>query len=80
MPRFYISGWGLHCGNAAETLFTRPATVYRMSETGFRTTGDIMDNPQSVKEIAYSQLLKLGSSGIDCYNDIDMLVVGMYNK
>ena len=46
----------------------------------FRTTGDIMDNPQSVKEIAYSQLLKLGSSGIDCYNDIDMLVVGMYNK
>lgn len=46
----------------------------------FRTTGDIMDNPASIRDIAFSQLKKLGTSGIDCFNDIDMLVVGMYNK
>lgn len=46
----------------------------------FRTTTDILDNPVSVKNIAYSQLDKLGTSATGCFNDIDMLVVGMYNK
>ena len=46
----------------------------------YRTTTDIQDNPISVKNIAFSQLKKLGYSATGCYNDIDMLVVGMYNR
>ncbi len=46
----------------------------------YRTTTDILDNPVSVRDIALSQLDKLGASATGCFNDIDMLVVGMYNK
>lgn len=46
----------------------------------YRTTTDIQDNPIAVRDIAYSQIPLLGSSGIGCYNDIDMLVVGMFNN
>lgn len=46
----------------------------------YRSTGDIMDNPESYRRIALSQLRKLGTSAPQCFNDVDMLTVGMYGK
>lgn len=46
----------------------------------YRSTGDISDKFQSVKEIAVSQIANLCMSGSGCFNDPDMLVVGMYGK
>lgn len=44
----------------------------------FRSTGDIQDNWQSIKDLALSQIEKAPFSGPYCHNDIDMLVVGMH--
>ncbi len=44
----------------------------------WRSTGDIQDNWESIKNLALSQRDKENLSGPYCYNDIDMLVVGMY--
>ncbi|MBO7359337.1 MAG: glycoside hydrolase family 27 protein [Clostridia bacterium] len=46
----------------------------------FRSTGDIVDNPESFKKILISQLGKFSQSGAQCFNDMDMLTVGMYGK
>ena len=46
----------------------------------YRSTGDIFDNPESYRSIARSQLKKLGASAPQCFNDVDMLTVGMYGK
>jgi len=46
----------------------------------YRSTGDITDNFESMKNIAVSQMNKFGYSAPGCYNDIDMLTVGMYGK
>ncbi len=46
----------------------------------YRSTGDIQDNFQSFSNIVRSQLDKFCMSGPACYNDIDMLTVGMYGK
>ncbi len=46
----------------------------------YRSTGDIVDNFKSVMQIADSQEKNLGYSAPGCYNDMDMLVVGMYGK
>ena len=46
----------------------------------YRSTGDIHDNPESYRKIAVSQLDKLGASAPHCFNDVDMLTVGMYGK
>ena len=46
----------------------------------YRSTGDIFDNPESYRKIALSQLHKLGTSAPQCFNDVDMLTVGMYGK
>ncbi|MBQ8954307.1 MAG: glycoside hydrolase family 27 protein [Clostridia bacterium] len=46
----------------------------------YRSTGDIVDNPESYRNIAKSQMDKLGYSAPGCFNDIDMLTVGMYGK
>ena len=46
----------------------------------FRSTMDINDSWESIKEIALSQLNKQAFSGPYCHNDMDMLVVGMYGK
>jgi len=46
----------------------------------YRSTGDIFDNPESYRGIAKSQLPKLGTSAPQCFNDMDMLTVGMYGK
>ena len=46
----------------------------------YRSTGDIFDNYQSFTDIAKSQLDKLHISGSYCFNDMDMLTVGMCGK
>lgn len=44
----------------------------------YRSTGDIQDNWNSIKNLAKSQLDKTAYTGNYCHNDMDMLVVGMY--
>lgn len=46
----------------------------------YRSTGDIFDNFKSYSEIVKSQLDNFCMSGSSCFNDIDMLTVGMYGK
>ena len=46
----------------------------------YRSTGDIQDNFKSFTDIARSQLSNFCMSGHDCFNDIDMLTIGMYGK
>ena len=43
----------------------------------FRSTGDIQDSWQSIKNLALSQMGNECYGGNFCHNDIDMLVVGM---
>ena len=54
-----------------------------MRSTGahlYRSTGDIFDNYESFKGIATSQIPHLACSAPNCFNDLDMLTVGMYGK
>ncbi|QKS60285.1 glycoside hydrolase family 27 protein [Paenibacillus barcinonensis] len=44
----------------------------------YRSTGDIRDNWDFVKELALSQIGKQSYTGSFCHNDMDMLIVGMY--
>ena len=46
----------------------------------YRSTGDIQDNFKSFTDIARSQLDNFCMSGANCFNDMDMLTVGMYGK
>ncbi|MDD3409680.1 MAG: glycoside hydrolase family 27 protein, partial [Eubacteriales bacterium] len=46
----------------------------------YRSTGDIMDNYRSFTDIAKSQIDNLCMSAVGCFNDMDMLTVGMYGK
>ena len=46
----------------------------------YRSTGDIFDAFGSMKEIAVGQLPKFDTSAPGCFNDMDMLTVGMYKK
>lgn len=46
----------------------------------FRSTIDIQDAWKSIESIAVSQLDNQCFNGVDCFNDMDMLVVGMYGK
>ncbi len=46
----------------------------------YRSTGDIFDNFKSFSGIARSQLPNFCMSGANCFNDMDMLTVGMYGK
>lgn len=51
-----------------------------IKETGadlWRSTGDIMDTWNSIKKIGQSQIKALEYNGKGCFNDMDMLVVGM---
>ncbi len=43
----------------------------------YRSTGDISDNFRSFTDIAQSQIHKMAYSTPGCFNDIDMLIVGM---
>ena len=46
----------------------------------WRSTGDIFDNFDSIKFIAQSQIKVAEYNGLGCFNDMDMLVVGMNGK
>lgn len=46
----------------------------------FRSTVDIQDAWSSIQKIASSQMDLQGYGGPDCFNDMDMLVVGMYGR
>ena len=58
-----------------------PQTWMRsVGANSFRSTADILDNFQSAATIAESQLHLLHCSAASCFNDMDMLTVGMYGK
>lgn len=59
-------------GNAAVETWARSVGVDM-----YRSTGDIFDSFESIKDLSNSQKDKLHSSSAGCFNDIDMLVVGM---
>lgn len=46
----------------------------------WRSTEDIYDNWESIKKLLYHQLEVLPYGGKGCFNDMDMLVVGMKGK
>ncbi len=46
----------------------------------YRSTGDIFDNFPRMREIAESQFDKQCYNATGCFNDLDMLTVGMYGK
>ena len=46
----------------------------------FRSTHDILDNFPSAARIALSQLEAFSASAAPCFNDMDMLTVGMFGK
>ena len=54
-----------------------------IKETGsdtFRSTGDINDSWASIKDLALSQFKVAEYNGKGCFNDMDMLIVGMKGK
>lgn len=55
-------------------------TRYWIKETGahsWRSTCDILDNWKSIKDLIFSQMKTMELNGQGCFNDMDMLVVGM---
>lgn len=46
----------------------------------WRSTGDIADSWKSVKELVHQQEKLHTYTGVGCFNDMDMLIVGMYGK
>ncbi len=46
----------------------------------WRSTGDIFDTWESVKDLAKQQGALHTYNGVGCFNDMDMLIVGMYGK
>lgn len=68
---FSACNWGMD--NVHQWIRSAGAHMYR-------STGDIFDSFQSFSDIALSQLDKFGYSAPGCFNDIDMLTCGMYNK
>lgn len=54
-----------------------------IKETGaqmWRSTGDIHDSWKSVVDLTEKQFDKFKTNGLGCFNDMDMLIVGMYGK
>lgn len=54
--------------------------VKTTSSSMWRSTGDIFDTWESVKNLAKQQERLFPYQGLGCFNDMDMLVVGMYGK
>ncbi len=46
----------------------------------WRSTGDIFDNWNSIKSLIEQQFDRLAYGGKGCFNDMDMLVIGMHGK
>lgn len=58
-------------------------TAQWIKETGasmWRSTGDIFDSWESVKDLTRRQEKLHPYNGVGCFNDMDMLIVGMYGK
>lgn len=54
-----------------------------IKETGahtWRSTGDVFDSWESIKDLTISQIKTTEYNGLGCFNDMDMLVVGMKGK
>lgn len=54
-----------------------------IKETGahmWRSTGDISDNWESVKDLLWRQVRLQKFNGLGCFNDMDMLIVGMHGS
>ena len=63
--------WG--CDNVHQWIRSVGAHMYR-------STGDIFDNFVSYRDIFLSQIDNFPYSAPGCFNDVDMLTVGMYSK
>ena len=50
------------------------------SASMWRSTGDIFDTWESIKDLTKQQARLLPFNGVGCFNDMDMLVVGMRGK
>lgn len=50
------------------------------SASMWRSTGDIVDTWESVKSLAAQQKALHPYNGVGCFNDMDMLIVGMHGK
>lgn len=68
---FSACNWGVD--NSVEWINTTGAHMWRC-------TGDIFDSWASIKELALAQIGRQPYYSPTCFNDIDMLVVGMYGK
>ncbi len=68
---FAACNWGV--GEPAEWMRSHGAHTYR-------STGDIRDSLKSFTDIFRSQYTNIEGNAPGCYNDLDMLIVGMRNK
>lgn len=68
---FSACSWG--ADNTAEWIRESGAAMWR-------STGDIVDSWASIKSLTEEQESILAYGGKGCFNDMDMLVVGMYGK
>ena len=68
---FSACNWGMH--ESEKWMRSVGAHMYR-------STGDIADNCKSYTDIAMSQEYKQCYGAPQCFNDMDMLIVGMYGK
>ena len=68
---FSACNWG--CNDVHTWIRSTGAGMYR-------STGDICDNFVSMRDIFLSQIDKTGYTGSGCFNDMDMLTVGMRNR
>ncbi len=68
---FAACSWG--ADNTREWIKTTGAHTWR-------STGDIYDSWESIKKLAMQQTDIQSTNGLGCFNDMDMLVVGMGGK
>ncbi len=64
-----------NCGHENVQAWARAAGAHM-----YRCTGDIVDSFWSMKNIALSQKDRLAGTAPGCFNDTDMLTVGMYGR
>ncbi len=68
---FAACNWGVL--EPAKWMRSRGANSYR-------STGDIFDVPKSYKDIFMQQCENIEGNAVGCYNDMDMLIVGMHGN
>lgn len=68
---FSACSWGLH---------GTPKWIKGTGASAWRSTGDIFDNWESIKNLGIMQKDLQPYNAINCFNDMDMLVVGMNGK